>query len=114
MDRISVTTSEDGAGVVIVAVVGDIDLLTNEEFAQQLKRQLTGKHRVVVLDLSNVQFLGSAALSVLASSAAEAAAANVDLRLVANERVVLRPLEIAGVNQTLAVFDSVDAAVTSA
>lgn len=113
MDRISVTTSEDGGGVVIVAVVGDIDLLTNDEFAKQLKQHLTGKHRMVVLDLSEVRFLGSAALSVLASSAEEAAAAHVDLRLVANERVVLRPLEIAGVNHSLAVFESVHAAVTS-
>lgn len=111
MDRISITTSENGGGVVIVAVSGDLDLLTDDEFTQKLKLQLTSAHRMVVLDLSEVQFLGSSALSVLASSAEEAAAANVDLRLVANARIVLRPLEIAGVNRSLAVFDSVESAI---
>jgi anti-anti-sigma factor len=112
--RISITN--EGApreGVVVVAVAGEIDLLTSDEFASRLKDTMVSTNRIVVLDLSDVRFLGSAALSVLASSAAEAKTAGIDFRLVANERVVLRPLEIAGVSQTLTVYESIDSALNT-
>lgn len=111
MERISVTTSADGHGAAIVTVAGDIDLLTNERFAETLKDAVSGSQPVVIVDLSQVAFLGSAALSVLSTSAGEAADAGVALRLVANDRVVLRPLEIVGMNQSLQVFDSLEAAL---
>lgn len=112
MDRISVTT-ENNSQAAIVEVAGDIDLLTHDDFADKVAAALDGRHPVVVLDLSKVAFLGSAALSVLSSAAQKAAKSGVSLRLVAGDRVVLRPLEIVGMNKTLPVFDSVSAALAS-
>lgn len=113
MERISVSITENDSQAAIVEVAGDIDLLTHDDFADKVGAALDGRHPVVVLDLSKVAFLGSAALSVLSSAARKAAKSGVSLRLVAGDRVVLRPLEIVGMNETLPVFDSVAAALAS-
>lgn len=113
MDRISVSTTENDSQAAVVEVAGDIDLLTHDDFGEQVAKALDGRHPVVVLDLTKVAFLGSAALSVLSSAAETAAKSGVSLRLVASDRVVLRPLEIVGMNQSLPVFDSVDDALAS-
>lgn len=107
LNRIS-TISGD---TVVLTVSGAIDLLTSDEFEEQLKSVLSPPYTVVVLDLSGVTFLSSAGLSVLLSGAESAKSSNISFRLVTNERVVLRPLEITGVSEAVSVYDSVDAAL---
>jgi len=99
---------------VVLAVSGEIDLLTSDEFDAQLKSVLTPPNETVVLDLSGVRFLSSAGLSVLLASAEAAKASDIAFRLVTKERVILRPLEITGLNSAFTVFGSVDEALASA
>lgn len=107
LNRISATSGD----TVVLTVSGAIDLLTSDEFEEQLKSVLSSPNTVVVLDLSGVTFLSSAGLSVLLSGAESAKSSNISFRLVTNERVVLRPLEITGVSEAVSVYDSVEAAL---
>lgn len=98
---------------VVLTVSGVLDQLTSDEFEEQLKSVLSPPNKVVILDLSDVKLLSSAGLSVLLSSAESAASSNISFRLVTNERMVLRPLDITGVRGAFRVYDSVEAALAS-
>jgi anti-anti-sigma factor len=95
---------------VVVAVAGEVDLLT----ADQLRDALMGvveRYAVVVVDLAEVQFLSSTGLAALTLAHRVAVASGNQLRLVATDRVTLRPLEITGMTTQIAVFDSTDDAM---
>lgn len=106
------STGPDNA--VVLAVSGEIDLLTAEEFGQQLAAALRGAHTLVVLDLSRVRYLASAGLYALLASQESARSLGIVLRIVATGRAVLRPIEITGLRSDLTLFDSVDAACSGA
>lgn len=103
-----------GAGrTVVLAVSGEVDLVTADEFETQLKSVLCPPNEVVILDMSEVEFFSSAGLSILLASAESAKSSGIQFRLVTTERVVLRPLEITGVSDAFTVYDSVEEAVAS-
>lgn len=110
---ISITQQRQETGVVVLAVGGDLDLLTTQTLEERLKEALSPPNNAVVLDLSGVQFLGSAALSTLLACAESAKSGGIDFRLVASERATLRPLEMTGVQSSFTIFDSVEDAVSS-
>lgn len=62
---------------------------------------------LVVVDLSDVTFFGSAGIAALLDAREQFENAGSKLRLVATNRPVLRSLEIAGVLELLPVFPSV-------
>lgn len=112
--QLSFKRSTVGPGhTVVLAVSGEVDLVTADEFETQLKSVLCPPNEVVILDMSDVKFFSSAGLSVLLASAESAESSGITFRLVTTERVVLRPLEITGISGSFTVFDSVDEAVTS-
>ncbi|MGH3518140.1 MAG: STAS domain-containing protein [Haloechinothrix sp.] len=100
-------------GVVVLSVAGELDLLTANVLDEELKATLVPPNEIVVLDMSEVHFLASAGLSTLLAGAESAKSGGIDLRLVANARVILRPLEITGIRSTFTVFDSVEAALAT-
>ena len=101
------------SGAVVLSVSGEVDLLTADEFAKRLTDAAARPTRIVVVDLSGVQFLGSVALSALISTAETTRADGVELRIVARERIILRPLEITGINHDLHVFGTVEDALNA-
>lgn len=103
----------DRSGVVVLSVSGELDLLTTDTLESELRAALAPPNEVVVLDMSEVQFLGSSGLSTLLASAESAKSGGIDFRLVAHERVILRPLEITGIRSSFTVFDSVAAALAA-
>lgn len=110
---ISITSERQGDGVVVLTVAGELDLLTTQGLEERLKEALSPPNSAVVLDLSQVRFLGSAALSALLACAESAKTGGIDFRLVASERATLRPLEITGVQSSFTIFDSVEDALNS-
>ena len=98
------TSTEDGS--VTVTVVGDVDTFTAPVLRSSLDTQLEQSPRELVIDLSGVQFLGSAGLAVLVETQKSARARNVDLRLIATTRAVTRPLEVTGLIDLFTIADS--------
>ena len=98
------TSSEDG--VVTVTVVGEVDTFTAPVLRSTLDTQLEAQPRELVIDLSGVQFLGSAGLAVLVETQKTARAREVELRLIATTRAVTRPLEVTGLIDLFTIADS--------
>jgi len=107
--------SSDRNDAVIVTVRGDVDGLTASRLDTAVAEafdRLDG--RVLVIDLTGVTLLGSPGLRVLLESAEEAVRHRgmLPLRIVVDEaRPVIRPIEIIGLDQILALYDSVDHAL---
>lgn len=55
------------AGSVVVAVSGDLDVLTAAAFAAVMNAMVDGGHQDLVVDMGGVTFIGAAGVSVFAS-----------------------------------------------
>lgn len=112
-DRIQVGVSQVASDVAVVALSGDVDLLTAGVLHDRLWPHLRAGNSAVVLDLTGVDFLGSAGLSELVAAREAATRTELRLLLVASSRVVLRPLEITGLRSLFAIYDTVAAALAA-
>ncbi len=86
----------DRGGATVVSVEGEVDMVTTPRLHSCLQDQLARTPQRLVLDLSGVSFLGSSGLAVLVECLDDARGRGSDLRLVANSRQVVRPLEATG------------------
>jgi anti-sigma B factor antagonist len=102
---------QPGEGVLVVHVNGDIDTLTSPLLSSYLADQFETNPQVLVLDLTRVQFLGSAGLAALIMAREEAARRDTKLRLVSAGHAVLRPLAATGLSGEFDVYDSTAAAL---
>lgn len=105
-DVITLSTSTSENGAVTVTVVGEVDTFTAPVLRSTLDAQLEQQPKELVIDLSGVQFLGSAGLAVLVETQKSARSREVDLRLVATTRAVTRPLEVTGLIDLFTIVDS--------
>jgi anti-sigma B factor antagonist len=103
---IGVRVAEHGLDARVVTVVGQIDTPTALELATSLIAQLTVA-RVVVVDLDDVIFLGSAGLSALFEADELATQQDHSLRLVCNSRSANWALVAAGLQDCFTFADSV-------
>ncbi|MEV6320019.1 STAS domain-containing protein [Nocardia sp. NPDC051787] len=103
--EVQVRSADD---VVIVTVHGEIDMASAPRLQSALDEALRDTPPAVVVDMSNVGFLGSAGLSVLV--AASEAAGSGRLRVVPSD-AARRPIELTALDQLLTVFDSVEDAL---
>jgi len=109
--------SDDRDDALILFLDGEIDGLTVPRMRAAIGtafERLDG--RILVLDLTEIRFLGSAGLRTLLDSAAEAVAHRGDqpLRVVVDEnRPVVRPIEIVGLDNVLALYHSVGDALAA-
>jgi anti-sigma B factor antagonist len=104
-DVITLSTSEEN-GVVTVTVVGEVDTFTAPVLRSTLDSQLELQPKELVIDLSGVQFLGSAGLAVLVETQKSSRSREVELRLIASTRAVTRPLEVTGLIDLFTIADS--------
>jgi anti-sigma B factor antagonist len=112
---LTVTSTEDERALVL-RVDGEVDILTAQRLQAAIHaafERLAG--RVLVLDLNTVRFLGSPGLRTLLETATEAATqpGYQTLRVVVDHnRPVIRPIEIAGMDHVLALYFSIDDALS--
>jgi anti-anti-sigma factor len=90
---------------VVVTVAGDVDLCTGGLLTKGLIAAglVSLPPRAMVVDLSAVTFFGAAGLTSLVMADHRCRVQGITLQIVANRRVVLRPLEITGLSKTLPV-----------
>lgn len=95
-DVLDVTVAgSDDRGVVLV-VQGEVDMHTGAVLREAVDSVLAGAPRRIVLDLQQVDFFSSVGLSALVDLHRAAGIRRIALRLVADGRAVLRPLEAVG------------------
>jgi anti-anti-sigma factor len=95
----------------LIHVKGEVDMASEGLLRQQLDEAMADEPAALVLDLTGVTFFASAGLHVLVDLQHDATARGLPLRVVANGRIVLRPMEITGVDQLVTVVASVDQAL---
>jgi anti-sigma B factor antagonist len=99
--------------VVVLTVSGDIDMANAVELTTALGAVLLERPLVLIVDLSAVEYLGSAALRVLAAAHARIGVSG-RLAVVANTSATRRPIELTDLNELLAVYSTLDGALTGA
>jgi len=102
-DVVRFESAGDGSSLV-AHVHGEIDTLTAPLLRTELDARVP-EAPLVVLDLSDVTFLGSAGLAVLVAAKDQVERAGHTLRLVCGSRIVTRALEATGL---LGLFDVAD------
>jgi anti-sigma B factor antagonist len=110
-DETMTVTQSDLGTVAVVHVSGEIDIATSDTMAERVLGRLAERPATLVIDLSGVEFLGSAGLGVLIEASQNAQEAATTLRIVATTAPVLRPLEISGLLDVLPVCRSLSEAL---
>jgi anti-sigma B factor antagonist len=116
-EQLMTVRAEDRDDVLVLTVEGDVDGLTAPRLSTAVAeafRALAG--RALVLDLTHVRFLGSVGLRTLRDSAREAVHHQgvQPLRIVVDHtRPVIRPIEMAGLDQILALYHTVEDAIAA-
>ncbi|MFR9802391.1 anti-sigma factor antagonist [Pseudonocardia sp. RS010] len=110
--------AREGGDALVVTVEGAVDALTVPRLRESLRAAFDSLDgRVLVLDLTAVEFLGSPGLRALTDSADEAVhhRGARPLRVVVDySRPVIRPIEIVGLDGVLALYHDVEAALRDA
>ncbi|MFC6869925.1 STAS domain-containing protein [Haloechinothrix salitolerans] len=83
---------------VVVEAQGAVDVSTAEDLERRLRSALVASRgrRKLVLDLARVTFFGTIGLQLLIWADQECRERGVTLWVIASERAVLRPIEVAG------------------
>ncbi|WP_285644919.1 STAS domain-containing protein [Lentzea sp. NBRC 102530] len=101
------------AGVVVIAVEGEIDVDTADEVLDAVRLGFATAGPALVADLTLVSFFGSTGISTLITAHEMAEQRGKKLHVVAPQRTVRRPLQVTGVADVLALYDSVDEALSA-
>lgn len=104
-------TRSDAASAVVLTVTGALDILSAPTFRQALLDTLATAPKNVVVDLSDLDFLASAGLAALVEGHRAAGAAT-GFGVVAVGSATRRPLDLTGLTEVIAVFDTLDEAVS--
>jgi anti-sigma B factor antagonist len=106
------TTRRESAAVV-VAVAGEVDLLTVGRLRAEVDAALrSAAGQPVVVDLTEVSYLGSHGLAALAEATSKAEGRREPLRVVVDEtRAVILPLQVSGLDEVLALYYTVEDAL---
>jgi anti-sigma B factor antagonist len=95
----------------LIHVKGEVDMASEALLRRHTDDALAEEPSALVLDLTGVTFFASAGLHVLVDLQHDAASRGLALWVVADSRIVLRPMEITGVDQLVTVVASVDQAL---
>lgn len=96
---LSVVVERLDDAVSVIHVAGEVDMVTGPILQSQLRGVLATRPERLIIDLSQVSFMGSTALSALLSARHAAAQHSITLQLRGTERrAVAVPLRITGVD----------------
>lgn len=100
---------------VVVKAKGDVDSLSvhalNNHLAKARDNAVCHPSRLVVIDLTEVTYFGSAALNAVLSCHEEGAAEGTAVAIVADQPYVVQPIEITGLNDVLEMHPTIDQAL---
>lgn len=98
--------------LVVLTVRGDIDMLTVDQLTESVSAALVDQPRGLIIDLTDTSFLSSAGMNVLVSTH-DTVARTGHLCVVADGPATSRPMRLIGLQHTLSIHPSLDAAVAA-
>lgn len=105
------TSVRDGVAVAVVG--GDLDD-TAVLVLDEVRTQLQSRPPTLIPDLRAVTFLGSGGLSTLVESHYQATGTGTRLLIVADQRAVLRPLKVTGLDELVDLQPDLETALETA
>jgi len=99
-------------GFSVLAATGSIDLLTAPDFISYIDAALAERPAVFIIDMSATDFLASAGLAALVY-AQEKAGEDTTVAVVADGPVTSRPITVTGIDDVIALYPTLDAAVAA-
>jgi anti-sigma B factor antagonist len=111
LEELRLASERQGASLV-VAISGDLDLVTGRQFDEYLARARVA-HDHIVLDLSQVDFLDTSSLAVIVGHWKAMQAAGGTLALAGARYRYTKSLWITGLADRLPFYDTVDKAVAA-
>ncbi len=111
--KLRATTQRDGSAVVVYAG-GEIDACNEDTWRHLLVEAAAAVSApgILVVDTSNLDFMGCCAFSVLVEELDSCRQRGVDVRLVSSQSAVHRIVQACGFGDLLPVYPSVDSAFT--
>ena len=107
--------SEVGPDAVLVHVTGEIDSSTATELRSRLESALqqAGAHesRLLIVDLQDVTYFGSAGLNAVLDCHKQGLRAGISVRLVADNDLVVRPIEVTNLDSLLDLYPALSNAL---
>lgn len=99
-------------GVAVVSIGGEIDLSTAPAFAAAIAGALDDDPPVLVIELSEVRFMASAGLRILAATH-DKLSKSAQVAIVANNPATSRPIQLTGLDQVMSLYPTLDDALTA-
>ena len=99
-------------GVSVLVVHGELDTFTAPRLAKAIDHGLAASTTALVVDLSKLEFLASAGMSVLLDGHRSAQGSGKRLIVVADGPATSRPMKLMGLDQELNLRASLEAALT--
>jgi anti-sigma B factor antagonist len=98
------------ARVVVIAVAGDVDMLTVPRLEDAINSALRREPTALIVDLSRVQFLASAGMNLLVAAHREITPTTW-FGVVADGPATSRPMKLIGIDNIVAVYRTLDEAL---
>jgi len=95
---------------VVLTVSGEVDMLSAPRLAEAIQTTLATGPAALIVDLSKVDFLASAGMTVLVTAQAEVVPPT-RLVVVANGPATSRPLKLMGLDSVLPLYSTLDSAL---
>ncbi|SPM29689.1 STAS domain-containing protein [Mycobacterium terramassiliense] len=96
---------------VVLTVSGEVDMLSAPQLAEAVRAALAETPPALVIDLTKVDFLASAGMTVLVTAQAEVAPPT-RFAVVANGPATSRPIKLMGLDNVLALYSTLDSALS--
>jgi anti-sigma B factor antagonist len=100
-------------GATVVAARGELDLSTAPRLRELAVARLTAGAKIMVVDLSEVEFLDSTGLGILVAILKRARSLDALLALVISRERVRKVFELTGLTTAFTIHDDLDAALAS-
>jgi len=99
-------------GVAVVSVGGEIDLSTAPAFEAAIAGALDDDPPVLVIELSDVSFMASVGLRILAATH-EKVSKSAQVAIVANNPATNRPMQLTGLDKVMSMYPTLDEALSA-
>ena len=99
-------------GVAVVSVGGEIDSSTAPAFEAVIAEALEEDPAVLAIDLSDVSFMASVGLRILAATQEEVGK-SIQIAVVADNAAASRPMQLTGLDNVISLYPTLDEALTA-
>jgi anti-sigma B factor antagonist len=96
---------------VVLSVSGEVDMLTAPQLAEAIHNALASAPEALIIDLSKVEFLASAGMTVLVTAHADVVPPT-RFAVVADGPATSRPIKLMGIDTVLPLHSTLDSALS--